>query len=108
MQGERESRYEDPHMPRHLNRSTAPSEVRTKVHEELAAFLRRNQRNRQSASFELPMTRTDIGDFLGLTIETVSRTFTKLKLMHLIELPHSNHVKLLDIVALAELADGNA
>lgn len=60
------------------------------------------------ASFELPMTRTDIGDFLGLTIETVSRTFTKLKLMHLLELAHSNDVKLIDIDALAELADGNA
>ena len=74
----------------------------------LLAFSRRNQRNGQDpASFELPMTRTDIGDFLGLTIETVSRTFTKLKLMQLIELPHSNQVKLLDIDALTELADGS-
>jgi len=74
----------------------------------LLAFSRRNQRNGQDpASFELPMTRTDIGDFLGLTIETVSRTFTKLKLMRLIELAHSNQVKLLDIDALTELADGS-
>ena len=73
----------------------------------LLAFSRRNQRNGQDpASFELPMTRTDIGDFLGLTIETVSRTFTKLKLMQLIELAHSNQVKLLDIDALTELAGG--
>jgi hypothetical protein len=74
----------------------------------LLAFSRRNKRNGQDpATFELPMTRTDIGDFLALTIETVSRTFTKLKFMHLIELAHSNHVKLIDIDALAELADGN-
>jgi CRP-like cAMP-binding protein len=73
----------------------------------LLAFLRRNERNGQDpASFELPMTRTDIGDFLGLTIETVSRTFTKLKLLGLIELPCSNQVKLLNIEALNDLADG--
>jgi len=79
--------------------------------ERVAGFLltlsRRNERNGQDgASFELPMTRRDIGDFLGLTIETVSRTFTKLKLLGLIELPHSNHVKLLDIDELERLTSG--
>jgi CRP/FNR family transcriptional regulator len=74
----------------------------------LLAFSRRNQRNGQDpGTIDLPMTRTDIGDFLGLTIETVSRTFTKLKLMRLIELPQSNHVELLDIDRLEDLADGN-
>jgi CRP/FNR family transcriptional regulator len=73
----------------------------------LLAFSRRNQRNGQDPmTFELPMTRTDIGDFLGLTIETVSRTFTKLKVLRLIELPHSNQVRLLDIEHLQSLADG--
>jgi len=73
----------------------------------LLAFSRRNERNGQDpASFELPMTRTDIGDFLGLTIETVSRTFTKLKQMGLIELPHCNQVRLSDIDALENLASG--
>jgi CRP/FNR family transcriptional regulator len=73
----------------------------------LLAFSRRNQRNGQDPTlFELPMTRTDIGDFLGLTIETVSRTFTKLKSMQLIELPQSNCVRLLDIDELKALAAG--
>jgi CRP/FNR family transcriptional regulator len=73
----------------------------------LLALSRRNVRNGQDpAVFELPMTRTDIGDFLGLTIETVSRTFTKLKTLGLIELPQSNRVKLVDIDALESLAEG--
>ena len=74
----------------------------------LLAFSGRNERKGQDpTTFELPMTRADIGDFLGLTIETVSRTFTKLKIMGLIELPHSSQVKLIDIDALKSLADGN-
>jgi CRP-like cAMP-binding protein len=73
----------------------------------LLAFSRRNQRVGQDpTSFELPMTRTDIGDFLGLTIETISRTFTKFKQLGLIELPCSNRVKLRHVEALKSLADG--
>jgi CRP-like cAMP-binding protein len=53
------------------------------------------------------MTRTDIGDFLGLTIETVSRTFSKFKAMKLVGLPHSSQVRILDIAHLTELADGS-
>jgi CRP-like cAMP-binding protein len=73
----------------------------------LLAFSRRNERNgKDPTTFELPMTRTDIGDFLGLTIETVSRTSTKLKLSGLIELRPCSEVKLLDVEELAGLADG--
>jgi CRP/FNR family transcriptional regulator len=73
----------------------------------LLAFSRRNRRNGENpAALELPMTRADIGDFLGLTIETVSRTLSKLRLVGLIELPKSNHVRLLDIDELESLADG--
>lgn len=79
--------------------------------ERVAAFLialsRRNERNGEDPDeFVLPMTRSDIADFLGLTIETVSRTFTKLKVLQLIELPHSNQVRLLAIDELQSLADG--
>jgi len=71
----------------------------------LLAFSRRNTRSGQDPlEFELPMTRADIGDFLGLTIETVSRTFTKLKTRGLIQLPHSNRVRLIDTARLESLS----
>jgi CRP/FNR family nitrogen fixation transcriptional regulator len=41
---------------------------------------------------ELPMSRQDIADYLGLTIETVSRTFTRLEETATIELPSSRRI----------------
>jgi CRP/FNR family transcriptional regulator len=73
----------------------------------LLALSRRNERNGQDpACVELPMTRTDIGDFLGLTIETVSRTLSKLKSLRLIGLPESHRIELLDLERLESLAEG--
>jgi CRP-like cAMP-binding protein len=73
----------------------------------LLAFSRRSARNgRDPLNFELPMTRGDIGDFLGLTIETVSRNFSKLKALGLIELQSSSRVRLVDIDALKTIAEG--
>ena len=79
--------------------------------ERVAAFLialsRRNERNGEPADeFVLPMTRSDIADFLGLTIETVSRTFTRLRSEGLIDLTQSVLVTIKDIDGLAALADG--
>ena len=53
----------------------------------------------------LPMGRGDIADHLGLTMETVSRTFTKLRQQGLIALPHLNVVEILDFAGLQELAN---
>ena len=39
----------------------------------------------QPDALELPMTRQDIADYLGLTIETVSRAISRLKALGLIE-----------------------
>jgi CRP/FNR family transcriptional regulator len=73
----------------------------------LLAFARRNERSGKDAcAFDLPMTRADIADFLGLTIETVSRTFTKLKVQGVIELPQSSHVHILDLEALKCMEGG--
>ncbi len=49
---------------------------------------------------ELPMSRMDIGDYLGLTIETVSRTLTQLENSRAIELPSSRRVVLRNRAAL--------
>ena len=41
---------------------------------------------------DLPMSRADIADYLGLTIETVSRAFSEFEREHAIALPSSRHV----------------
>jgi len=59
-----------------------------------------------SVEIRLPMSRTDIADFLGLTIETVSRTITKLRKLGVIELQSSQNVLVTDLYELQLLADG--
>lgn len=54
-------------------------------------------------AFELPMSRQDIADYLGLTIETVSRTLTHLENAAAIELPSSRYVVLRNRAALGRL-----
>ena len=46
-------------------------------------------------AFELPMTRQDLADYLGLTIHTVSRTLSQLETAGLIEARSSRVVRLL-------------
>jgi CRP/FNR family transcriptional regulator len=55
---------------------------------------------------DVPMTRGDIADHLGLTVETVSRTFTRLRQEGLIALPIPARVRLLDRKGLEKLAAG--
>jgi CRP/FNR family nitrogen fixation transcriptional regulator len=43
-----------------------------------AFFLQMNSRIGVNGGIELPMNRTDVGDYLGLTLETVSREISKL------------------------------
>lgn len=83
--------------------------ARLQPSERLAHFLLRlaARSTRPGASGDtvaLPMSRSDIADHLGLTMETVSRTFTKLKQQHLIALPQLHLVQILDYPALRKLA----
>jgi CRP/FNR family nitrogen fixation transcriptional regulator len=72
--------------------------------ERVAGFLvEMARRAARTASIELPMSRQDIADYLGLTIETVSRTFTQLEQAGLIALPTSRRVELRNYNALKQL-----
>jgi CRP/FNR family transcriptional regulator len=79
--------------------------------ERLASFLVGISRNAKRHGFidnpiALPMSRTDIADFLGLTTETVSRTFTRLRQSKIIALEGNGMVRLMDIDALDDLIAG--
>jgi CRP-like cAMP-binding protein len=52
---------------------------------------------------ELPMSRQDIADYLGLTIETVSRTLTQLENSAAISVPSSRRIVLRNQTALSRL-----
>jgi CRP/FNR family transcriptional regulator len=81
---------------------------RKTAQERLATFLMMMRRRAPSPvdpdTVILPMSRQDIGDYLGLTIETVSRTVTRLKKSGTIELPDPNRVIIRDAEALSELS----
>lgn len=53
---------------------------------------------------DLPMTREDVADFLGLKKETVSRSFGQLEAKGLIRRYGSHHVHIADLQALRDLA----
>lgn len=79
--------------------------------ERLAAFLltlarRKGQNGHSAREVVLPMSRTDIADFLALTIETVSRTFSKFRADGLIKIEQSILITILDAEALEDMADG--
>ncbi|MCG6856744.1 MAG: Crp/Fnr family transcriptional regulator [Salaquimonas sp.] len=58
------------------------------------------------AVFDLPLTRADIADFLGLTIETVSRQMTRLRKAGIIGIENNRHVTVPDMERL-DRAAGN-
>jgi CRP/FNR family transcriptional regulator len=56
---------------------------------------------------DVPMTRGDIADYLGLTVETVSRTLTRLRQDGLIALPVPARIRIVDRKGLESLASGD-
>lgn len=69
---------------------------------------RRSAPGRPAATIDLPMARDVIADYLGLTLETVSRQFGKLAADDLIGLDGSRRVKILDLPALIRASGAEA
>jgi CRP/FNR family transcriptional regulator, anaerobic regulatory protein len=63
--------------------------------------------SRKAAVIHLPMSRSDIADYLGLTKETVSRVISMLKRMRLIRSDSATAIEILDREELEDLAAGN-
>jgi len=78
----------------------------------LAAFLlnlsqRLSARGYSPSDFRMRMTRADIGSYLGLTLETVSRTFSAFQKLHLLEVK-TRHIRITDLGGLTRLGDVRA
>jgi CRP-like cAMP-binding protein len=51
----------------------------------------------------IPMSRTDIADHLGLTLESVSRAFAELERRRIVHFPDARHVKVIDCARFREI-----
>ncbi len=80
--------------------------------EKICSFLlmlsqRAARRGHKENPVSVPMSRADIADYLGLTTETVSRTFTQLKTAGVISLQEGNKVLIADMDAIYDMAEGS-
>jgi CRP/FNR family transcriptional regulator len=79
--------------------------------EKICSFLlmlsqRAARRGHKENPVYVPMSRADIADYLGLTTETVSRTFTQLKTAGAISLQEGNKVLIADMDTIYDMAEG--
>ncbi len=83
---------------------------RKTAREKVASFLLRYSRepsqnqNGNGRYVNLPMTRTEVADFLGLTTETVSRVLANLVRENIISIGLSRSVSLIDIDSLSKIS----
>lgn len=107
---------EDPALARHLrdemlkNLDAAQHRLlllgRMTASERVAAFLvEMAERAEAGRRVDLPMSRCDIADYLGLTVETVCRVLSDFKRRRLIAAPNAHRIELLDREALCAIAD---
>jgi CRP/FNR family transcriptional regulator len=87
-----------------LGRKTASERVASLLLLFAARRIGRDKPLHGSVTFDLPLIRADMADFLGLTIETVSRQITKLRNDGIIEITHHRHVVIPEIERLRRRA----
>jgi len=80
--------------------------VRKKASERVASFLVRLASRGRGEFVELAMGRQDTADYLGLTIETVSRMITQLQAAHVVEFRTCRQFRIRNHDALLEMAAG--
>jgi CRP/FNR family transcriptional regulator, nitrogen fixation regulation protein len=81
-----------------LSRMTAPERV-------VSFVLEMSERGETKRAIEVPMSRTDIADYLGLTIETVCRVLSSFKREGAIAIPNPHRIELCDRSALEAVGD---
>jgi CRP/FNR family transcriptional regulator len=86
---------------------------RKSAQEKIATFLmmlirRANLPSSHVQNVELPLTRDEIANFLGLTLETVSRQLSALKKQGIVEFTDRRHFRVMDMNALHEATGDDA
>ena len=71
----------------------------------MISISKRNARRKLSSTqFRLPMSRVDIGNYLGLTVETVSRVFSRMQKMDILRVDNKE-IEILDLEGLQRMAN---
>ena len=94
---------DDQQMMMLLSKKTADERIATFLVNLSARF---SARGFSANQFRLPMSRNEIGNYLGLAVETVSRVFTRCQASGLLE-AEGKEVRILDSIRLCALAGGN-
>lgn len=88
-----------------LGRKTANEKVATFLHMIAIHNDPELEHENQKVEFELPLKRADIADFLGLTIETVSRQMTKLRKAGIIDIKNNRTILVPSLEALEDACE---